>query len=151
MIHFDLQKTCMLLNGTNNGKFEGYEKTNHPEIINKGLKGLISEQKVDVYNWWPSMPGILSCRAVPRDKNSMQDDYRNYLFESFVKVVDAFKPKVFVFENVPGILGAALVVSSNRRIYDAFKNIGYKIRKPEELKRSQFTASDFGVPQKEKE
>ena len=27
------------------------------------------------------------------DKNSMQDDYRNYLFESFVKVVDEIKTK----------------------------------------------------------
>lgn len=150
VIHFDLQKTCMLLNGTNNGKFEGYEKTNHPAIINKGLKGLISEQKVDVIIGGPPCQAYsLAGRA--QDKNSMQDDYRNYLFESFVKVVDAFKPKVFVFENVPGILSACPGgFPVTERIYDAFKNIGYKIRKPEELKHSQFLASDFGVPQKRK-
>ena len=57
-----------------------------------------------------------------QDKNSMQDDYRNYLFESFVKVVDALKPKVFVFENVPGILSACPGgFPVTERIYDAFK------------------------------
>jgi DNA (cytosine-5)-methyltransferase 1 len=28
-------------------------------------------------------------------------------FESFVKVVDAFKPVIFRFENVPGLLSAS--------------------------------------------
>ena len=32
--------------------------------------------------------------------------YRNYLFESYIKVLERYKPKVFVFENVPGILSA---------------------------------------------
>lgn len=36
----------------------------------------------------------------------MKTDYRNYLFESFVKVVDHYRPKFFVFENVPGMLSA---------------------------------------------
>ena len=34
----------------------------------------------------------------------MQDDYRNFLFESYVKMVSHFQPKAFVFENVEGIL-----------------------------------------------
>lgn len=36
----------------------------------------------------------------------MRDDYRNYLFESYLKVVERYRPKMFVFENVPGILTA---------------------------------------------
>lgn len=36
----------------------------------------------------------------------MQNDYRNYLFESFVKVVDEIEPKAFIFENVTGMLSA---------------------------------------------
>ena len=35
---------------------------------------------------------------------SAKDDYRNYLFESFVKVVDEFQPEVFVFENAFAIV-----------------------------------------------
>jgi DNA (cytosine-5)-methyltransferase 1 len=79
----------------------------------------------------------------------MKDDYRNYLFESFVKVVDAFKPEVFVFENVPGLLSASPGnIPVTKRIYEAFKAIGYEIRTPEELKKSIYIASEFGVPQK---
>jgi bifunctional N-acetylglucosamine-1-phosphate-uridyltransferase/glucosamine-1-phosphate-acetyltransferase GlmU-like protein len=36
----------------------------------------------------------------------MKCDYRNYLFENYLKVVKEFKPKLFVFENVQGILSA---------------------------------------------
>jgi DNA (cytosine-5)-methyltransferase 1 len=79
----------------------------------------------------------------------MKDDYRNYLFEGFVKVVKEFRPDVFVFENVPGILsaipGGKLVIE---RIYKAFDDIGYEIRTPELLKESVYSAFEFGVPQK---
>src|SRR5690606_5239668 len=34
------------------------------------------------------------------------------------------------------------------RIYEAFDKIGYEIRTPENLKKSLYFASDFGVPQK---
>ena len=33
-----------------------------------------------------------------RDENGMKNDYRNYLFESYLKVVEHFQPKAFVFE-----------------------------------------------------
>ena len=42
-----------------------------------------------------------------RDENGMRDDYRNYLFEHYLNVVNRYRPKAFVFENVPGILSAA--------------------------------------------
>lgn len=70
----------------------------------------------------------------------MQDDYRNYLFESFVKVVDAFKPRVFIFENVTGMLsakpGGKPVVE---RIYNAFHEIGYTTLAPTTLKTPYLT------------
>ncbi len=84
-----------------------------------------------------------------QDKNSMKDDYRNYLFESFVKVVDEFKPEVFVFENVHGLLSATPGGKSvTERIYEAFNEVGYEIRQPTLLKKSVYTASELGVPQK---
>jgi DNA (cytosine-5)-methyltransferase 1 len=79
----------------------------------------------------------------------MKFDYRNYLFESFVKIVDAFKPKAFVFENVPGLLSACPGDFPVRyRIFEAFKAIGYDIRTPDRLKDSVYCAEDFDVPQK---
>ncbi len=41
-----------------------------------------------------------------RDENGMRDDYR-LSFEHYLNVVNRYRPKFFVFENVPGILSAA--------------------------------------------
>lgn len=149
VIHFDIQKTEELING--NWKKETsseYYLTNHKEIVNFGLKGLVDKQKVNLIIGGPPCQAY-SIAGRAQDKNSMKDDYRNYLFESFVKVVDEFKPDIFVFENVPGLLSANPGGKPvTNRIYEAFKEIGYEIRKPELLKKSIYTASELGVPQK---
>ena len=63
-----------------------------------------------------------------RDENGMRDDYRNYLFEHYLSVVNRYRPKVFVFENVPGILSAAPDGTPiTDLIKQGFANIGYDI------------------------
>lgn len=149
VIHFDIQKSSELINGDwSDQSIKTFGSTNHPEIISKGIMGLVGKQKVDLIIGGPPCQAY-SIAGRAQDKNSMKDDYRNYLFESFVKVVDAFQPKVFVFENVPGMLSAMpgnKLVSE--RIHEAFGNSNYEIRDPKDLKKSVYTASDFGVPQK---
>jgi DNA (cytosine-5)-methyltransferase 1 len=149
VIHFDIQKTEELINGEWQQETQNkYSKTNHETILKKGLKGIIGKQKVNIIIGGPPCQAY-SIAGRAQDKNSMKEDYRNYLFESFVKVVDEFKPDVFVFENVPGLLSACpgdILVTE--RIFKAFYDIGYEIRNPEKLKLSIYTASDFGVPQK---
>ena len=149
VIHFDIQKAEELINGgwseENKKKFA---QSNHDSIVKKGLKGLIGKKKVDLIIGGPPCQAY-SIAGRAQDKNSMKDDYRNYLFESFVKVVDEFKPSVFVFENVPGLLSATPGDTPvTNRIFEAFMEIGYKIRTPELLKKSVYTASELGVPQK---
>jgi DNA (cytosine-5)-methyltransferase 1 len=149
VIHFDIQKTDELINGNwGEDTLNLYSSTNHNSIRHKGLRGLIGKQKVNLIIGGPPCQAY-SIAGRAQDKNSMKDDYRNYLFESFVKVVDEFKPEVFVFENVPGLLSATpggLPVIE--RIFEAFDKIGYEIRKPELLKKSVYTAFELGVPQK---
>ena len=41
-----------------------------------------------------------------RDGVGMSKDPRNFLFESYVRILEYFRPKFFVFENVKGILSA---------------------------------------------
>lgn len=41
-----------------------------------------------------------------RDGKGMASDPRNFLFESYVRILEHFRPKFFVFENVTGILSA---------------------------------------------
>ena len=149
VIHFDIQKSDELINGKwSNETFNQYSKTNHEAIIKKGLKGLIGKQKVDLIIGGPPCQAY-SIAGRAQDKNSMKNDYRNYLFESFLKIVDAFKPDIFVFENVPGLLSASPGnIPVTNRIYEAFSKIGYEIRKPELLKKSIYSAYELGVPQK---
>lgn len=149
VIHFDIQQTKELINGSwSKEEIKIFGDTNHESIIKNGLKGLIAKKKVDLIIGGPPCQAY-SIAGRAQDKNSMKDDYRNYLFESFVKVVDEFKPSVFVFENVPGLLSATPGdIPVTNRIFEAFMEIGYKIRTPELLKKSVYTASELGVPQK---
>jgi DNA (cytosine-5)-methyltransferase 1 len=36
----------------------------------------------------------------------MESDPRNHLYKHYVKFLEKYKPNMFVFENVPGILSA---------------------------------------------
>lgn len=82
-----------------------------------------------------------------RDENGMRDDYRNYLFEHYLSVVDRYKPKAFIFENVPGMLSAMPDGTPiTKLIRDGFNRIGYDI--VDDLKKyAKVNASDYGVPQ----
>jgi DNA (cytosine-5)-methyltransferase 1 len=149
VVHFDIQKTEELLNGSwNDDTRRLYQNTNHESIINEGLKGLIGKKQVDfIIGGPPCQAYSIAGRA--QDKNSMKDDYRNYLFESFVAVVKEFKPKAFVFENVPGMLSAEPGgIKVTERVYKAFKEVGYEITTPNSLKDRIYVADDFQVPQK---
>lgn len=148
VVLFDIQKTDELLSGNwSDETVKTYGGFNHEKVIKKGLDGLVGKKKVDVIIGGPPCQAY-SIAGRAQDPNSMKNDYRNYLFESFVKVVNHYKPKIFVFENVPGILSAKpgdeLVIN---RIYKAFEEIGYEIRKPETMKKSIYSAVDFDVPQ----
>ena len=148
VIKFDVQKTDELINGqwTDETKTR-YEKENHPDVVAKGLKGLVGKTVDLIIGGPPCQAYSIAGRA--QSPTGMKFDYRNYLFESFVKIVDEFKPKAFVFENVPGLLSACPgEIPVRKRIYDAFKAIGYEIRTPETLKKSVYCAEDFDVPQK---
>jgi DNA (cytosine-5)-methyltransferase 1 len=149
VIHFDIQKTDELIDGNwSDDTLKIYGNTNHQFVKENGLKGIVGDRAVDLIIGGPPCQAY-SIAGRAQDKNSMKDDYRNYLFESFVKVVKAFQPSAFVFENVPGLLsacpGGTMVTE---RIYEAFKEIGYEIRQPNNIKKSVYTASELGVPQK---
>ncbi|MCF6153747.1 MAG: DNA (cytosine-5-)-methyltransferase [Candidatus Brocadia sp.] len=75
-----------------------------------------------------------------RDKNGMQGDPRNYLYVQYGRFLKKYNPKMFVFENVIGILSAEKgKYFKNIRSY--FRRLGYVV---EPLK---VNANDFGVLQ----
>ena len=78
-----------------------------------------------------------------RARKNMDDDPRNHLYKHYVEFLKRYKPKMFVFENVPGILSA-----SNgkylEKIFSAVKEQGY------ELEKNVLNAKDFNVLQDRK-
>lgn len=68
------------------------------------------------------------------------DDPRNKLFQHYVKFLDEFRPKTFLFENVPGLLslGDGIVY---KRILAEFDKLGYTVEA-----KILFSAH-YGVPQ----
>ena len=121
VILFDIQKTDELINGSwSEESNQQYGLHNADEVKTKGLKGIVGKSHVDMIIGGPPCQAY-SIHGRATDKNSMQNDYRNYLFESFCKVVEAFRPDLFVFENVGGLLSAKPGgIPVRKRIYDAF-------------------------------
>ena len=139
VVHFDIQRTKELLNGFDDEKYGS----------SRGLDALVGDKNVDIIIGGPPCQAYSVAGRI-RDQNKMQDDYRNFLFESYLEVVKHFKPNICVFENVPGILSSApggkLIIE---RISEAFSAAGYYIS--EDLKNDAlFDLSEFGVPQKRK-
>lgn len=78
-----------------------------------------------------------------RDKNSMRNDKRNYLFVYYAKFLEKYQPQYFVFENVTGLLSAKspeglLYLESMRNV---FRDVGY------ETEYRTLSADDYGVLQ----
>lgn len=151
VIRFDIQKTDELIHGSwNDETLKNYAPCNDKAISISGLNGLIGNNNIDIIIGGPPCQAYsISGRA--QDKHSMKYDYRNYLFESFAKIVDYYKPKCFVFENVPGMLsakpGGKLVT---HRIYEAFSKIGYEIKNPSDMKQIIYSSDEYKVPQNRK-
>jgi DNA (cytosine-5)-methyltransferase 1 len=64
------------------------------------------------------------CQGMSLAGKRISDDPRNYLFKSFIKAVAYIKPKIFIMENVPGLLSTAHG-EINKAILSAFSDIGY--------------------------
>lgn len=137
VIRFDIQRTEELLNGFSDPEYG----------ISDGLEKLVSGALDLVIGGPPCQAYSIAGRI--RDEHGMKNDYRNYLFESYLRVVEHFKPKAFVFENVPGLLSAKpgdtpIVELIQKQFADA----GYVIIS--DLRNAVIDVADYGVAQKRK-
>jgi DNA (cytosine-5)-methyltransferase 1 len=80
--------------------------------------------------------------SVHRIKDAGKNDPRNRLIHRYFEFVAALKPKIFLLENVPGILWPRHEVAL-RKFYSEAKKAGYKVRAPVVI-----DARDYGVPQR---
>ena len=136
VMHFDIQREEELFTGWQDEEFGS----------GKGLDYFVNQAGgIDLIIGGPPCQAYSVAGRV-RDENGMRNDYRNYLFEHYLNVVNRYRPKVFVFENVPGILSAAPDGTPiTDLIRKGFSNIGYEII--EDLRKAKVNASDYSVPQ----
>lgn len=138
VVRFDIQRTEELFSGFSDIEYG----------VSKGLDGLIAGRKVDVLVGGPPCQAYSLAGRI-RDEHGMRNDYRNYLFESYLKVVERYQPDFFLFENVVGLLSAAPdgepIVDKIRCAFDA---AGYAV--VDDFRRAEFSLPDYGIPQNRK-
>lgn len=136
VLRFDIQRT--------NELFSGWDDTKYGQ--SDGLDTLVNDAEgIDVIIGGPPCQAYSIAGRV-RDEYGMKNDYRNYLFESYLKVVKKYRPKAFVFENVPGILSA----QPGERpiieiIQEQFAENGYYLLP--DLRNAIVDFTEYGVPQ----
>ena len=99
------------------------------------IQSYIGNESVDVIIGGPP------CQGFSNMGNKNSADPRNLLFESYVKIVDALKPKCFVFENVKGLC-TMFEGRYFKQVISSFLSIGYNIHY------ALIDTSNYGVPQK---
>lgn len=138
VVCFDIQRTEELINGfddTSYGKGDGLDK-------------LVGKNPVDIVIGGPPCQAYSLAGRI-RDPHGMRDDYRNYLFESYIRILEHYKPNFFVFENVTGMLSAAPDGTPIvEKIREAFNKAGYYVI--DDFKNAIFEVAEFGVPQHRK-
>lgn len=101
---------------------------------------LVNESKVDIVIGGPPCQGFSMSGKRIRGNGIFLNDKRNKLFKEFVRIINDLKPKIFLMENVPGILNIFQGKTKNQ-ILSIFKSIGY------DAKVKVLLAADYGVPQ----
>lgn len=138
VIRFDIQRTEELINGFDDAEYGTHE----------GLKSLVGEKKIDVIIGGPPCQAYSLAGRI-RDEHGMKNDYRNYLFERYIDIVEYFKPKFFIFENVVGLLSAAPDGTPiTDKIYSSFRDAGYHVTSC--FRNALFDVAEYGIPQHRK-
>ncbi len=113
------------------------------DIIEK-IASEIKNAEVDILIGGPPCQSFSSLGRA-KDENKMQNDPRNFLFESYEKILNHFLPKIFVFENVTGLLTATLGNKKTINVILSRLSKNYKLIK--EPQKMVLNSCDYGVPQ----
>lgn len=114
ILHVDFDKSaCLTI--AERMRFHGYPEH---RVDNEVVCGDLTNQKVhehidkvingrefDVLVGGPPCQSFSSVGRA-QDPDSMRNDPRNYLFKSYLEILERYQPKFFVFENVSGLLSA---------------------------------------------
>jgi len=127
-------------------------KVKPTDITNENIIEIIGDNigktnDVDIIIGGPPCQSF-SSQGKARDPFGMKKDPRNYLYENYLKILNYFKPKFFVFENVSGILSTT--IKGNSIIKNIFNGMKENYDIVEDKNIILLNAVDFGVPQDRK-
>ena len=137
MINKDIKDFALNIDGIVKKELEKLSDEKRKEDIENKLKN------VDVIVGGPPCQGFSMAGSRIRKKKDFIEDPRNYLFKYYIKILNFYKPKFFVFENVQGILTMNEGNLLNE-IISIFKDSGYHVDV------QLINANELGVPQKRK-
>jgi len=101
---------------------------------------LNNNENIDVIIGGPPCQGFSMSGKRIRQSGAFINDPRNKLFREFFRVIKDLRPKVFLMENVTGILSMKNGMVKNE-IIKIFSSIGYSVAV------KVLNAADYGVPQ----
>lgn len=135
----------------------GYPRKEHGTMSSSRVIALIERalrlervSGIDVLTGGPPCQ-VYSIIGRSRMGEDARTDRRNFLFRFYLDILKHFRPKIFVFENVPGILTAnegQIIKSIEKR----FSNAGYRLILGRSSLREEpwLNSRDFGVHQERK-
>ena len=109
------------------------------------IDSILGDKNVDVVIGGPP------CQAYSvagRARKNMDGDPRNFLYQYYIKFLKKYRPKMFVFENVPGILSAKNGEYLDK-IFKAVRSAGYELSLPTNSQKF-LNSKNFGVLQDRK-
>lgn len=114
------------------------------DIKNIDNKQVFKINDADVIIGGPPCQGFSMAGA--RIRNNFSDDPRNYLFKHYFNIVKIVRPKIFILENVKGILsinkGKILA-----EIKNAFENANNFEGRPYHIQYKIIKTKEYGIPQ----
>jgi DNA (cytosine-5)-methyltransferase 1 len=111
--------------------------------IQKKIDKSMRDMRVSQIDLLVGGPPCQAYSLVGRGRKCMDNDPRNLLYRLYIKIIERYRPRMFVFENVPGLLTAGNG-SHMKNIIQSFADVGYSCQ------HSILDASDYGVLQHRK-
>jgi len=108
-------------------------------IEKKEMDDLIHGKNPDIIVGGPPCQGF---SLANKHRDNLNSDPRNKLFYQFVKVINWYSPKVFLMENVKGLLSM-----QNGKVIDTIVNEFTNAGRGYNVRYKVLKASDYGVPQ----
>lgn len=151
LAHVEINKTaCDTLKSRM--KFYGYSNYDNEVLnvditsadINNLIDNAVAGREVDLIVGGPPCQAYSSLGRA-QDDNAMKDDPRNYLFESYINVLHHLNPKIFVFENVTGLLSAK--IDGHKIVNTILEKLGERYSLINNPKDMVLNSADYGVPQ----